>query len=124
MSLPTVWTKPPIDAKPSEIYIYRPDFYQDQDGIERRIGLWLDPSTRTSMKMRLSDVLATPPPKVPPAAAAAGAPVPAVPAAGDHEFRSEFEDAYHGGSATRKVSATTNAPSGQAVPSGRSSDTP
>jgi len=32
MSLPSYWTPPPVDAKSGEIYIYRPDMYQDEDG--------------------------------------------------------------------------------------------
>jgi hypothetical protein len=57
MSLPTYWTKPPPDAKPEEIYLYRPDFYQDEDGIARRIALWFNPTKRTTLKELLGDKL-------------------------------------------------------------------
>jgi hypothetical protein len=56
MSLPTYWSKPPGDAKSGEIYIYRPDVYQDEDGIARRIALWFNPKERIALK----DVLANP----------------------------------------------------------------
>jgi hypothetical protein len=55
MSLPTYWTKPPAEAKPEEIYLYRPDFYQDDDGIARRIALWFDPTKRTTLKELLGE---------------------------------------------------------------------
>ena len=42
--------KPPPDAKAEEIYLYRPDIFQDQDGIERRITLFLDPKARVKLK--------------------------------------------------------------------------
>jgi hypothetical protein len=57
MSLPTFWSKPPPDAKASEIYLYRPDIFQDEDGIARRISLWLDPNSRQSTSARLNEVL-------------------------------------------------------------------
>jgi hypothetical protein len=57
MSLPTFWTPPPVDAGRDQLYIYRPDFYQDEDGIERRIAFWLDPSLRSSEAIHLADVL-------------------------------------------------------------------
>jgi len=47
MSLPTYWTPRPTDAKPNEIYVYRPEFYQDPEGIQRRISLWLNPGKRS-----------------------------------------------------------------------------
>jgi hypothetical protein len=125
MCLPNPWAAPPEDAKPTEIYIYRPDFYQDQEGIERRISLWLDPSTRASMKMHLADVFKTSPQKsAPPAAVAAGAPAPASPVAGENAFRNEF-DAPDPPASTGKVSAdSSKAASNQPVPSGRSSESP
>ena len=58
LSLPTYWTKPPADAQINEIYLYRPDFYQDPDGIQRRISLWLDPGLRTLESLHLSQALA------------------------------------------------------------------
>jgi hypothetical protein len=50
MSLPTFWTKPPTDAKPEQLFMFRPDFFQDEDGIQRRVTLWFNPLTKTSLK--------------------------------------------------------------------------
>jgi uncharacterized protein DUF6600 len=122
MCLPNPWAATPIDAKPAELYIYRPDFYQDQEGIERRIGLWLDPSTRASMKLHLADVFSASHSKpAPPAAVAAGAPTPApaVPAGtDDNAFRNEFEEAYPPQAAAGTPPASTKGAAGQAAPSG------
>ena len=75
MFLPDRWTPPPADAKPNELYIYRPDFYQDQDGIERRVALWLNPNLRSTEAIHLQDVFSHHPTgkTASPAAAAAGA---------------------------------------------------
>ncbi len=54
MSLPTYWTKPPEDARFDQVYLYRPDMFQDQDGIERRITLWFNPSTRVTLQEALN----------------------------------------------------------------------
>jgi hypothetical protein len=123
MSLPTFWTKPPDDAKADEIYLYRPDFYQDQDGIERRITLWFNPNARTSLK----DVLAKNMPDgkghAAPASDAPGPPaIPASPAAepSHNPFKSPLNDAYHPGSTKPATNASTKnfAPSGTNVPDG------
>ena len=104
MSLPTFWTAPPVDAKPEEIYLYRPDFYQDEDGISRRIDLWFDPKKRTSLKEALGGSGASTD-KVPAATNESGTPaIPAVPVAPSkpakpHDaFQSPFDDSYHPGS--------------------------
>jgi hypothetical protein len=124
MCLPSPWAAAPNDAKPTEIYIYRPDLYQDQEGIERRIGLWLDPSMRSTMKMHLADVFKAPASKPAPAAAvAAGAPAAATPAAGSNAFRNEFDETSPPPSA-KVTSNSSNAPSSQPVPAGRSAGTP
>ncbi|HEV3271393.1 MAG TPA: DUF6600 domain-containing protein [Candidatus Methylacidiphilales bacterium] len=93
MSLPTFWSKPPADAKPEQIYLYRPDFYQDQDGIERRITLWFNPNARTNLK----DILGENMPDAKPTAGSATPAMPAVPASSetaplDNPFRSPFGD--------------------------------
>jgi hypothetical protein len=120
MCLPDVWTNPPADAKPTELYIYRPDFYQDQEGIERRIGLWLDPSTRAAMKLHLADVFSASR-SAPPAAVAAGAPAPA-PATpvgtDDNAFRNEFDQAYPPQPAVKTPPASTKGTAGQPAPAG------
>lgn len=132
MSLPTFWAKPPADAKPEEVYLYRPDCFQDEDGIARRIELWLNPSSRKSATQRLNEVLGSSGiPTVPSDAATnniAGQPaIPAVPAAPEksHDpFKSPFEDPYHGdtgsshapnaSSKSTSSAPATNAPSGLA----------
>jgi hypothetical protein len=126
MCLPSPWTSPPADARPTEIYIYRPDLYQDQEGIERRIGLWLDPSTRATMKLHLADVFKSAPAKpAPPAAVAAGAPAPATAArTEDNAFRNEFDEAYPSSSTAKVTADSSKTPSTQAVPPGRSTGTP
>jgi hypothetical protein len=115
MSLPTYWTKPPPDAKPQEIYIYRPDFYQDEDGIERRITLWFNPNARTSLKDILGKQMPNSTPPAEPSGPATPA-TPAVPAETDeapNAFRSPFEDNFRGshtGSSSSK--GQSSAPSG------------
>ena len=99
MSLPTYWTPAPRDAKPNEIYVYRPDFYQDQDGIERRIRLWFNPGSRLTDGERLHDLLGAgeTPPKGSAAVAlpVAGTGIPATPVPSGNPFRSPFEEPFH-----------------------------
>ena len=127
MCLPNPWAIAPVDARPTELYIYRPDFYQDQEGIERRIGLWLDPSTRASMKLHLADVFKSAPPKPAPAAAVAAgapAPAPAVPVGTeDNAFRNEFDQAYPPQAAVKKPSSSsTKSGAGQPAPAGNATN--
>jgi hypothetical protein len=114
MSLPTFWTPRPPDAKAQEIYLYRPDFYQDNDGIERRITLWFNPNTRT----RLQDVIAQDTPRTTPSAATTNATTPASPAvpasAESNPFESPLDDSFRPSSIARPQSAPGKAP----VPSG------
>jgi len=98
MSLPTFWTPPPPDAKSNEIYMYRPDFYQDMDGIERRITLWFNPNARTKLSDLLGDSASSPKPSGAAAPATpTGSATPAIPATDDsgNPFRSPFEDSIH-----------------------------
>jgi len=109
MSLPTFWTPLPPDAKPDQVYIYRPDFYQDQDGIARRITLWFNPQTRTTLK----ELLGTNPGTKTNAEATSG--IPATPAAPEsakaHDpFRSPFEDSFHPSSTAHGTNSSTKAP--------------
>jgi len=103
MSLPTLWSSPPEDAKPEEIYLYRPDMFQDEDGIARRIELWLNPASRKSATQRLNEVLGgggMPTVKTPGGTNDQPA-TPAVPAtsatsAKAHDpFKSPFDDSFH-----------------------------
>jgi hypothetical protein len=115
MSLPTYWTPKPADAKPEEIYLYRPDFYQDEDGIERRITLWFNPNARTS----LADILGKNSSSLKSTGPAADIPAtPAVPAepedSAHNPFRSPFDDAYQPGNTNHSPHSSTksNVPSG------------
>jgi len=117
MSLPTVWTSPPVDAARDQLYIYRPDFYQDQDGIERRIAFWLDPTLRSTEAIHLQDVLRHRPSAAGSSNAATAAPVPAAPAVKD--FTSPFDQPIEPSASTKTTStdsvlhsggAPTNAP--------------
>ncbi|MES2307265.1 MAG: DUF6600 domain-containing protein [Verrucomicrobiota bacterium] len=57
MSLPTYWTPIPLDAKSDQIYIYRPKFYQDNDGIQRRIKIWNNPKARLEAIAKVNQAL-------------------------------------------------------------------
>jgi len=121
MSLPTYWTKPQSEAKPDEVYIYRPDFYQDQDGIERRTTLWFNPNARTS----LAEALGQNSPALKPQASAkaTGPGLPAVPASAEidqtsNPFRSPLDEPIRSDSAPH---ATNSSSKKNAVPSGLSS---
>jgi hypothetical protein len=112
MSLPTYWTPRPPNAQPKEIYIYRPEFYQDQDGVERRVGIWLDPKKR-STPGDLQAVLASrtqaqaPPGPLPP-----GQPARQV-SSGDNAFRSPFDESFRPGAGVASPrSSSKGAPSG------------
>jgi hypothetical protein len=112
MSLPTYWTPVPADAKPEEIYLYRPDFYQDEDGINRRVSLWFNPKIRTSLK----EVLGESPITKPSAATAPGtAPIPAErasagPVKPHSPFQSPLDESFHPSAST--PSSKNPAPSG------------
>jgi hypothetical protein len=123
MSLPTYWSKPPPDTKPDQIYLYRPDFYQDQDGIERRITLWFNPKARTSLK----DILGANMPDANPQATTGAAPAipasPAVPASpedapSNNPFRSPLDDSVQPPSTNYSTHESTKnlAPSGLRAP--------
>ena len=110
MNLPTIGTKQPESAQPNEIFIYKPEIYQDLDGIQRRISLWINPKTRASLS-DLRNVLVAPPKTGAATSSAASA------APGHNPFRSPFDESFHGES--KSAPASTNAPSGKApVPSG------
>ena len=93
MSLPTFWTQPPADAKSGEIYIYRPDTYQDEDGIARRITLWFNPKERTTLK----DLLGNPDAAL---SKSTSAPAAAAPPKAHDPFHSPLDDSYHPGPST------------------------
>ncbi len=113
MSLPTYWTPPPADARPQEIYLYRPDFYQDEDGIARRITLWFNPRNRTTLKDLLGE--SAPGLKGAPVAGPSGPATPAVPASAESDrahdpFRSPLDDPYHPGSVSHPTNSSTKSP--------------
>jgi hypothetical protein len=107
MNLPDPWAARPPDAKPEELYLFRPEFFQDEDGIERRIAYWIDPKSRSLGTQGLSAVLAGSDKPAAPAATSESAP-------SRGAFRSPLDDSYHGGP-VRPALPTTNAP---AAPSG------
>jgi hypothetical protein len=113
MSLPTFWSTPPPDAKVEEMYLYRPDIYQDQDGIARRIELWLDPGSRSSASQRLNEVLGgggLPTVKSDTETNAIPA-SPATPAKSHDPFSSPFDDSFHSDGSTHPPSSSSKAPS-------------
>jgi len=118
MSLPGFWSKPPDDARPDQIYLYRPDMYQDQDGIERRITLWFNPNARTALKDVLNE--STTPGKI---TTASGPALPAIPAGGEDEaapgtnpFFSPLDQPLHQGKISMESSSSTNPPATNAPP--------
>lgn len=132
MSLPTIWTKPPPEAQAKEIYLYRPDFYQDNDGIARRITLWLDPASRKASGQSLAEILGGGRPAAPASTNASPAkpavpvsPTPVPPKKHD-PFRSPFDDNYHGNNAHTSSKATNDQtapvppPTANPAPDGRS----
>jgi len=128
MSLPTFWTPPPADAAPDQLYLFRPDMYQDQDGIERRITLWFDPHARVALKDVLNESATAGKPSDSSPTAATGSAAPAVPAVpaeteaapGGNPFSSPLDEPFHAGKvgspahAASSSAATNNAPNGPA----------
>jgi len=106
MSLPTFWTPSPPSAKPEEIYLFRPDFFQDEDGIDRRIGYWVDPASRKATS--LSDLLGGGAASAKTSSTNAGPTQPAVPAvpatpARQHDpFKNPLDDSFHSGAVPHK----------------------
>ncbi len=124
MSLPTFETKPPPDARWDQIYLYRPDMYQDQDGIERRITLWFNPNARVALKDVLNESPlqhktpgASPSPATPTRPAAPAEPVDTgnEAAPGSNPFASPLDQGFHVGKLSTDLSAS-NAPSTNAPP--------
>jgi hypothetical protein len=123
MSLPTYWTKPPFDAKLDEIYLYRPDFYQDRDGIERRVTLWFNPRDRPNLTELLGGEMPTS--KSTGKSRSATDASPAQPASEGNPFHSPLDDTFQpdysptspNASTKRPATSGTNpAPSGLANP--------
>ena len=112
LNLPSFSTSPPADARPNEIYLFRPEIYQDQEGIERRIRLWLNPRDKAVEKGNLQDALRGAPHP------GSGPTSPAGPAT-DSPFRNPFDETYHG-----ETSHATAPPATNAAPSGRSDQPP
>ncbi|HEX4139978.1 MAG TPA: DUF6600 domain-containing protein [Candidatus Methylacidiphilales bacterium] len=123
MSLPTFWSKPPDDARADQIYLYRPDMYQDQDGIERRITLWFNPNARTSLSEVLNESPSTGKPS---AIKPAGSALPAVPVApadadteaapGSNPFTSPLDQPFHEGKVSNDAGNASNSPATNAPP--------
>ena len=125
MSLPTYWTPPPSDAKPEEIYLYRPDFYQDGDGIARRITLWFNPKARNTLSDLLGETRPAPDTQTNAATAPAIPASPAVPASREpapahNPFRSPLDDSFQSGPTNHPANAAAKnpPPSGLSAPDG------
>ena len=124
MSLPTFSTPPPPDAKREEIYLYRPDFYQDQDGIERRITLWFNPNARTTLTEALGENAPHGPgtttnavntPTIP---ASPATPASQETASAHNPFHSPLDDSFQPGSATTNRPANSSTKNPAPAPSG------
>jgi hypothetical protein len=119
MSLPKFWSKPPAEAKEEEIYLYRPDLYQDNDGIQRRVTLWFNPQQRTTLKELMTENAG--PAASSAAPASAGVPTPAIPAASSASsdaFHSPLDDSYHGSAPSRTTNSAASKGAVSAVPTG------
>jgi hypothetical protein len=112
MSLPSYWAQPPATAKPDELYIYRPDLFQDQDGIERRITLWFNPNQRTTLQEALGEnhVDAPAPQDTAPGTPAERVEVPT----SENPFASPLDSRFHGAGAS--TNALSPAPAGLKEP--------
>jgi hypothetical protein len=132
MSLPTYWSKLPADAKPGQIYLYRPDMFQDNDGIQRRITLWFNPQQRTTLKELMTEApAATSKPGAEKTAAAAALPAMPVDAPESSDaFHSPLDDSYHGSAPSRATNsaaskgAVSQVPTGLAAPSATNAPAP
>lgn len=117
MSLPTYWTPPPPDAKAEEIYLYRPDFYQDEDGIARRIQYWLDPSSRKGGNLlemltggkpvEKTDTDTNAAPATPAMPAVAAKPKSATPR---DPFKNSLDESFHSGALPGAAASTPSPP--------------
>ncbi|SDU30462.1 hypothetical protein SAMN05444156_3182 [Verrucomicrobium sp. GAS474] len=56
MNLPSAWAPLPPTAQPTQIYLYRPAFYQDIDGVRRRIAKWYAPAPTDAEKAQISQI--------------------------------------------------------------------
>ena len=116
MSLPSYWTPRPAGAQPKEIYIYRPEFYQDQDGIERRVEYWMHPSEREKPGDLQAVLTSRGPAKAPTGPLPPGQPAEKVApsASGTDAFRSPFDESFRGSSngPASPSSSSKAAPSG------------
>jgi hypothetical protein len=56
MDLPAIDATPDKKAKAKEYYIYRPKFYQDEDGLFRRIDLFLNPRVKEQNQEQLNQM--------------------------------------------------------------------
>ncbi|MCE0522199.1 MAG: hypothetical protein LV480_04740 [Methylacidiphilales bacterium] len=124
MSLPTFWAHPPTDARLQEIYLYRPDFYQDQDGIARRITLWFNPKAHTSLADLLGGEL--PGLKSNGAGSPSGPSSPAVPASTEEgpahgPFHGTLDESFQPADTNHPASSSSKNPG--PAPSGLSSET-
>lgn len=58
MSLPNFYFEAkPNPLKPLELYVYRPEIFQDAEGIQRRVDVWHNPPARAANREKVSRVL-------------------------------------------------------------------
>ncbi len=58
MSLPSYYFEvKPNPLKPLDLYVYRPELFQDAEGIQRRIDVWHNPPARKANREKVSRVL-------------------------------------------------------------------
>lgn len=58
MSLPNFYFEvKPNPLKPLNLYVYRPEIYQDAEGIQRRVDVWHNPPARKANREKVSRVL-------------------------------------------------------------------
>lgn len=58
MSLPDFYYEvKPNPLKPLDLYVYRPEIFQDADGVQRRVEVWQNPPARQANKDKVTRVL-------------------------------------------------------------------
>jgi len=57
LSLPAFWTPLPAIANPNAIYLFRPEIFQDHDGVERRVKKWYHPEIQAEDRKEINSTL-------------------------------------------------------------------
>ena len=56
LSLPSYWAPLPKTFQSNQVYLFRPEFYQDLDGIRRRIAKWYAPAPTEAEKAQIGQI--------------------------------------------------------------------